>query len=111
MLKWTDGFGVFPRVTGGPTPFLIRDSHDSRLEVPFLKYINYKMVIFIGVSNSTSILYVGDSNEKNETYKMYCSEHSKMITNKRFKMGLFKMDLVHTDLIAVGPVVIPQLIK
>ena len=99
MLKWTDGFGVFPRVPGGPTPFLIRDDHDSRLEVPFLKYINSKLVIFIGVSNSTSILQVRGSNEKNDTYKMYCSEYSKMMTNKRFEMGLFEMNLVRMDLI------------
>ena len=104
MLKWIDGYGVFPRVPGGPTPFLLLDCHGSRLEVPFLKYINdtkHKWVVCIGVPNGTSIWQVGDSNEQNGTYKMYCSEYKKMLTSKRFEMGLFKMNLVRTDIIPI----------
>ena len=104
MLKWIDDLGVFPRVPGGPTPFLLLDGHGSRLEVPFLKYINdvnHKWVVCIGVPNGTSIWQVGDSNEQNGTYKMYCGECKKMITSKRFEMGLFKMNLVRTDIIPI----------
>ena len=104
MLKWIDGHGVFPRVPGGPTPFLLLDGHGSRLEVPFLKYINdttHKWVVCIGVPNGTSIWQVGDSNEQNGTYKMYCSEYKKMLTSKRFEMRMFKLNLVCTDIILI----------
>ena len=104
MLKWIDGHAVLPRVPGGPTPFLLLDGHGSRLEVPFLKYINdtpHKWVVCIGVPNGTSIWQVGDSNEQNGTYKMYCSEYKKRLTSKRFEMGMFKMNLVRTDIIPI----------
>jgi len=88
MLKWIDSFGVFPRVPGGPTPFLLLDGHGSRLSVPFLKYINdptHKWVVCIGVPNGTSIWQVGDSNEQNGCYKMYCSEYKKCSQVKDLK--------------------------
>jgi hypothetical protein len=40
ILKSIDSLDVFPRNVGEPTPFLLIDGHGSRLEVPFLSYIN-----------------------------------------------------------------------
>ena len=34
MLKWIDDFGVFPRVPGGPTPFLLLDGHGYDWKFP-----------------------------------------------------------------------------
>jgi len=80
MLKWIDDIGVYPREKNGPTPFLLLDGHGSRLELPFLQYVNdpaHKWIVCIGVPNGTSVWQVGDSNEQNGSYKMYCSQYKK----------------------------------
>jgi len=104
MLKWIDDIGVYPREKNGPTPFLLLDGHGYRLELPFLQYVNdpaHKWIVCIGVPNGTSVWQVGDSNEQNGSYKMYCSQYKKMITSKRFTMGIFKLNLTRTDIIPI----------
>ena len=39
-LKKLDELDIYPRVPGGPIPFLLLDAHDSRLQIPFLEYVN-----------------------------------------------------------------------
>ncbi|CAJ1929012.1 unnamed protein product [Cylindrotheca closterium] len=41
-LETLDKLGVYPRTLHGPTPMCLFDGHDSRLQVPFLEYINSK---------------------------------------------------------------------
>ena len=41
MLERMDSFNLFPRVPGGPLPFLMLDGHVSRLQLPFICYMNH----------------------------------------------------------------------
>ena len=104
VLKWLDDLHIFPRDNNSPTPFLLLDGHGSRLEIPFLEYINHpdhKWVVCIGCPNGTSLWQVGDSAEQNGCFKMYCSEMKKKITKRRIEMGLFKLNLLRTDVIPI----------
>ena len=61
-----DHFKLLPR-TPGVFPFAILDGHGSRLEVPFLKYINDKTTewcVCLGVPYGTAYWQVGDSKEQ-----------------------------------------------
>ena len=40
ILKFIDSPDLFLRNVGGPTPFILFNGHGSRLELPFLSYIN-----------------------------------------------------------------------
>ena len=104
ILKWIDDKGVYPRNENGPTPFLLLDGHGSRLEIPFLSYINdpsHKWVVCIGVPNGTSVWQVGDSNEQNGCYKMYSTQYKQMITKRRLDLGMFKLNIVRSDIIPI----------
>ena len=104
MLRRIDKIGVFPRLQDQPTPFLLLDGHGSRLEVPFLSYVNnprHKWVVCIGVPNGTSLWQVSDSTEQNGCYKMYCSEYKTKLTSKKIEMGIFKLNLQRTDIIPI----------
>jgi hypothetical protein len=35
-----DTLGLYDRVPGGPIPLVLFDAHDSRLQVPFLRYVD-----------------------------------------------------------------------
>ena len=41
MLKRMDTLALFPRLPGGPLSFILLDGHGSRLNLPFLEYINH----------------------------------------------------------------------
>jgi hypothetical protein len=72
FLKHMDKLNIFPR-QDGLKPFLLLDGHGSRLELPFLKYVNdhgHPWVVCIGVPYGTSYWQVGDSSEQNGSYKM-----------------------------------------
>ena len=95
MLKRIDSSGVFPRGPSQPTPFLLLDGHGSRLELPFLSYVNdpmHKWVVCIGVPNGTSLWQVGDSTEQNGCFKMYCSEYKNKLTSKKLELGIFNLN-------------------
>ena len=65
ILRTLDELEVFPRVNG-LKPFLLVDGHGSRLEIPFLEYINepdHEWVVCIGVPYGTDLWQVGDSKE------------------------------------------------
>ena len=88
----------------GPSPFLLLDGHGSQLEVRFQSYINdpsHKWVVCIEVPNVTSLCQVGDSNEQNGCYKMYFTQCKNMITKRRFDVGLFKLNIVRTDIVPI----------
>jgi len=68
FLKHMDDIQVFPRDDPNVKPFLLLDGHGSRLELPFLTYVNteaHPWVVCIGVPYGTSYWQVGDSTEQN----------------------------------------------
>jgi len=68
-----DDLKLFPRDDPSVKPFLLLDGHGSRLELPFLSYVNneeHPWVVCIGVPYGTSYWQVGDSTEQNGSYKM-----------------------------------------
>ena len=76
-LKYLDHLNVFERRQYGPTPFGLLDGHESRLQLPFLEYINYqtpdeqsKLMFTLGTTNATYVWQVGDSCHKNGCWKM-----------------------------------------
>ena len=73
FLKHMDDLQLFPRDDPNVKPFLLLDGHGSRLELPFLSYVNneeHPWVVCIGVPYGTSYWQVGDSTEQNGSYKM-----------------------------------------
>jgi len=78
--KRLDDLGVYERNEGGPIPCALFDAHDSRLQLPVLRYVNEKVAygstqnhrwrLSIGLPNATHIWQVGDSQEQNASYKI-----------------------------------------
>jgi len=65
--KRLDDLGIYC-CTPNLKPFALFDAHDSRLRVPFLRYINSptnRWVFCIGLPNGTHKWQVGDSQEQN----------------------------------------------
>lgn len=72
MLNHLDTHAQFDR-SNGQTPFLLLDGHQSRLDVPFLKYIhtgNHKWTVCFGVPYGTHIWQVADSEQLNGLFKL-----------------------------------------
>ena len=70
--KRLDDLGVYQR-TSNLKPFALFDAHDSRLQVPFLRYINtppHRWIFCIGLPDGTHTGQVGDSKEQNGSYKV-----------------------------------------
>jgi hypothetical protein len=87
ILRTLDELDVFPRVPGGPVPFLIIDGHESRLAPTFLKYINdqgHVWKVCLGIPYATSFWQVGDSKEQNGTFKViWYRQKRELVTFKR----------------------------
>ena len=87
FLKHMDRLELFPRTDPNVKPFLLLDGHGSRLELPFLKYVNteaHQWVVCIGVPYGTSYWQVGDSPEQNGCYKMaLTSEKAALVLKKQ----------------------------
>ena len=95
-----DDIGVYDRKSG-VIPFALFDAHDSRLQLPFMKYINDEKHLWkfcIGLPNATHLWQVGDSNEQNGTFKTkWYSEKSKLVlyrTRKGLSPALVKSDII-----------------
>ena len=81
ILKTLDTLEIFDRSTG-ITPLLLLDGHGSRMELPFLQYINDPLHLWralIGVPYGTSLWQVGDSAEQNGAYKMALARIKKIL--------------------------------
>ena len=73
VLKTLDTLQVYPRGDGHPKPFLLVDGHQSRLQLPFLRYINEpedNWVVCLGVPYGTALWQVGDSKEQNGSFNI-----------------------------------------
>ena len=75
---------------------MLFDAHDSRLQVPFLRYVNdedHKWKVCIGLPNGTGKWQVGDSLEQNGQWK------TKM-TREKGKLILYKTRIVMETMIS-----------
>ena len=88
--KRLDDLGVYER-TRTMRPMALFDAHDSRLQVPFLKYINndaHRWTFCIGLPNGTHKWQVGDSKEQNGSYKMEWTREKMLLVLWRTRMGM-----------------------
>ena len=85
-----DDLGVYER-TEGRVPMALFDAHDSRLQVPFLRYINNEKHLWkfcIGLPNGTHKWQVGDSRQQNGRWKIeWYKEKDNLVSYKR-EIGL-----------------------
>ena len=101
-LQTLDYFNVFDRQEN-KRPFLLLDGHSSRLELPFLKYINTPKdhwVCCIGVPYGTALWQVGDSKEQNGSFNIAMSRAKQQLVEKKETMGL-PPSLIDTDLMPI----------
>ena len=87
FLQHMDELDLFPR-DDDVKPFLLLDGHGSRLELPFLQYVNdpaHEWVVCISVPYGTSYWQVADSSEQNGSYKMALSTAKKELVQKKTK--------------------------
>ena len=99
-LKTLDELKVFNR-DDGVSPFLLLDGHSSRLQAPFLQYINTPedhYVTCIGVPYGTALWQVGDSSEQNGSFNMAMTAEKRKLLQEKEKMSL-PGKLVATDLL------------
>jgi len=100
-LQTLDSYDLFPR-TEKVKPFLMLDGHKSRLELPFLRYINTPKdhwVVCIGVPYGTALWQVGDSKEQNGSFNIAMYRAKKELLAKKDEIGLHDDGLIDTDLI------------
>ena len=86
MLQRLDSLNIFPRGPDKPLPFLLVDGHGSRLELPFIEYINdsaHKWKVCLGLPYGTSFWQVGDLSEQNGSYKMETYRYKDMLLKKK----------------------------
>ena len=101
MLKTLDFLDVIPR-EGGKKPFLLIDGHQSRLELPFLKYINTPQdhwVVCIGVPYGTALWQVGDSKEQNGSFNIAMTKAKQHLLEYKSKHTFENPSLQATDMI------------
>ena len=70
----------------GVKPFVLLDGHGSRIEMPFLEYINdpaHEWVVCIGVPYGTALWQVGNSREQNGSYKIALAKGKKELMEKK----------------------------
>jgi hypothetical protein len=102
-LQKLDELKLFPRVPGGPNPFLLLDGHGSRFELPFMVYINDPQTtwfVCIGVPYGTSYWQVGDSAEQNGCFKMKNTEAKEILVAWKASHGLPIM-IEKTDIVPI----------
>ncbi|CAJ1940936.1 unnamed protein product [Cylindrotheca closterium] len=105
-LETLDKLGVYPRTLHGPTPMCLFDGHDSRLQVPFLEYINSKdefqnplWIGCIGLPNGTAKWQVGDSVQQNGSFKMAMTREKKRLVMHKIRMMHPSIDIKRSDII------------
>ncbi len=86
MLQTIDPYKLYPR-NDGVKPFLFLDGYGSRLELPFLNYINnpadHWIVYIGGIPYGTSLWQVGDTKEQNGSFNMTMTKGEKLLLEKR----------------------------
>ena len=90
MLQTIDALDLFPRKEG-VKPFLLLDGHGSRLQLPFLQYINKPKdywVVCIGVPYGTALWQVGDSKEQNGSFNIAMTKAKDELLSFKESIGL-----------------------
>ena len=85
-----DQLGVYER-RPNLKPMALFDAHDSRLQVPFLRYVNnpqHRWIFCIGLPNGTHKWQVGDSKEQNGSYKVEWTREKAKLVQYRVQNGL-----------------------
>ena len=75
----------------GITPMALFDAHDSRLQVPFLRYVNsadHLWKFCIGLPNGTHKWQVGDSKQQNGMCKVEWTREKSILVLFRIRNGL-----------------------
>ena len=101
MLKIMDTLALFPRLPGGPLPFILLDGHGSHLILPFLEYINHPDHIWkvcFGLPNGTALWKVGDLPEQNGSWKMAMTKYKRELVKFKVRMGM-PISITRTDVI------------
>jgi len=79
------------------------DGHSSRLELPFLQYINNPKdhwVTCIGVPYGTALWQVGDSKEQNGSFNIGMTKAKQKLVERKECLGL-PPSLVDTDMMVL----------
>ena len=100
MLQTLDEMDLIPR-EDNVKPFILLDGHGSRLELPFLKYVNTPedhWVACIGVPYGTALWQVGDSKEQNGSFNMAMTKAKQDLVALKDSLGLQNEGIVDTDL-------------
>ena len=100
MLRTLDEMDLIPR-EDNVKPFILLDGHGSRLEMPFLKYVNTPedhWVACIGVPYGTALWQVGDSKEQNGSFNMAMTKAKQDLLALKDSLGLQNEGIVDTDL-------------
>ena len=76
-LQYLDQLNVFEQRQYGPTPFGLLNSHGSRIQLPFLEYINSttpdeqsKWIFSLRTTNATNVWQLGYICHQNGLWKM-----------------------------------------
>jgi len=99
-LSTLDILGVIDR-SSNKKPFLLLDGHGSRLEMPFLKYINTPedyWVVCLGVPYGTALWQVGDSKEQNGSFNIAFARAKQDLLQFKIKKMTQDLSLRPTDL-------------
>ena len=108
-LERLDELGVYER-TPDRKPMALFDAHDSRLQIPLLRYINNPVtqwIFCIGLPNGTHKWQVGDSNEQNGAYKVEWAREKAILVQYRIRMGL-SANLEKSDCLPLVNIVWPR---
>ena len=95
ILKTLDTLEIFDCSTG-ITPLILLDGHGSRMELPFLNYINDPLHLWfalIGVPYGTSLWQVGDSAQQNGAYKMALARIKKILIEWKERMMVARLTI------------------
>ena len=101
MLQTIDSMDLIPRNDASVKPFILLDGHRSRLELPFLKYVNTpedNWIACIGVPYGTALWQVGDSKEQNGSFNMAMTKAKQRLLEDKDTLGLQNDGIIDTDL-------------
>jgi hypothetical protein len=104
-LKVIDDLGIYERTEGGPVPMCIFDGHESRLQLPFLQYVNQQKhgrslwKACIGLPNGTTKWQVGDSEQQNGAYKMSMTRNKDSLVLYKRRNCFASIDFKKCDIV------------
>ena len=104
-LKVIDDLGIYERTEDGPVPMCIFDGHESRLQLPFLQYVNQEMhgrslwKACIGLPNGTTKWQVGDSEQQNGAYKMSMTKNKDLLVLYKRRNCFASIDFKKCDIV------------